>query len=116
VVKDVSFRVLPVSREWAASMLGEIKSAAILDGVRGRPPCDKEALVDLILKVSEIIEAYPVIHEMDLNPVIVHEEGLTAVDARILLNEEKVQGKKKLSICLDETDDSRDTNPQAESL
>ncbi len=115
VVKDVSFRVLPVSREWAASMLGEIKSAAILDGVRGRPPCDKEALVDLIVKVSEVIEAYPVIHEMDLNPVIVHEEGLTVVDARILLNEEKVQGKKKLSVCLDETDES-DTNLQAEGL
>jgi acetate---CoA ligase (ADP-forming) len=59
VVKDVSFRVLPVSRDWAASMLNEIKSSAILDGVRGRPPCDKKAIVKLIVKVSEIIEAYP---------------------------------------------------------
>jgi acetate---CoA ligase (ADP-forming) len=46
VVKDVSFRVLPVSRDWASSMIQEIKSAAILDGVRGRPPCDKKAIVN----------------------------------------------------------------------
>jgi acetate---CoA ligase (ADP-forming) len=81
VVKDVSFRVLPVSRYWAATMLDELKASAILDGVRGRPPCDKQAIAKLIEKVSQIIEAYPAIHEMDLNPVIVHEDGLTIVDA-----------------------------------
>ncbi len=100
VVKDVSFRVLPVSREWAASMLEEIKASVILDGVRGRPPYDKEAIIELLLKVSEIIEAYPVIHEMDLNPVIVHEKGLTIVDARIILSEENLQKKKRLSLAL----------------
>ncbi len=100
VVKDVSFRVLPVSRDWATSMINEIKSSAILDGVRGRPPCDKKAIVKLIQKVSEIIEAYPIIHEMDLNPVIVHEDGLTIVDARIILSEENMEKKKNLSTCL----------------
>jgi acetate---CoA ligase (ADP-forming) len=100
VVKDVSFRVLPVSRDWASSMIQEIKSAAILDGVRGRPPCDKKAIVQLIQKVSEIIEAYPIIHEMDLNPVIVHEDGLTIVDARIILSEENLEKKNHLSTCL----------------
>ncbi len=103
VVKDVSFRVLPVSRNVAASMLGELKSSAILDGVRGRPPCDKEAIVRLIVKVSELVEAYPLIHELDLNPVIVHEDGLTIVDARIILSEEEMEKKKRLSLCLDET-------------
>jgi acetyltransferase len=103
LVKDVSFRVLPVSQYCAASMIGEIKSAKILDGVRGRLPSDKQAIEKLILKVSEIIEAYPLIHEMDLNPVIVHEEGLTVVDARIILCEENMEKKKRLSTCLCET-------------
>jgi len=103
VMKDVSFRVLPVSQYWAASMIDEIKSAAILDGVRGRPPSDKEAIAKLIEKVSEIIEAYPAIHEMDLNPVIVHEKGLTIVDARIILSKENIEKKKRLSLSLDET-------------
>ena len=88
VVKDVSFRVLPVSRYWAQTMIDEINSSVILDGVRGRPPCDKKAIAGLIKTVSEVIEAYPQIHEMDLNPVIAHEDGLTIVDARIILKKE----------------------------
>ncbi len=103
VVKDVSFRVLPVSESWAASMIDEIKASTILDGVRGRPPRDKEAIAKLIGKVSEVIEAYPEINEMDLNPVIVHEEGLTIVDARIILNVDKMEKKKRLSSSLDDT-------------
>ncbi len=97
MVKDVSFRVLPVSQYWASSMLDEIKLSSILDGVRGRPPCDKQAIAMLIEKVSDIIEGYPLIHEMDLNPVIVHQEGLTIVDARIILSEEDMEKKKRLS-------------------
>lgn len=92
VVKDVAFRVLPLSRLAAEDMLKEIRSAHILDGVRGEPPVDKEALVDLILKVSDLIESYPDIHEMDLNPVIAREHSLTIVDARVIL---KKNHKKK---------------------
>ncbi len=103
VVKDVSFRVLPVTENIAASMIDEIKSSAILDGVRGDPPYDKKAIAKLIEKVSEIIEAYPAIHEMDLNPVIVHEKGLTIVDARIILSVENIEKKKMLSKSLDES-------------
>jgi acetyltransferase len=66
-------------------MILETKSSPILNGVRGKPPCDKKALVNLLLMVSELVEAYPDIEEMDLNPVIVHEEGLSIVDARIIL-------------------------------
>ena len=102
VMKDVSFRVLPVSEYWATTMVDEIKSASILNGVRGSAPSDKRAIVELILKVSELIEAYPLIHEMDLNPVIVHEEGLNIVDARIIVSEEKIEKKKRLSISLGE--------------
>ena len=53
--------------------------------MRGTPPVDKQAIKNLLVKVSEIIESYPEIREMDLNPVIVHEKGLSLVDARIIL-------------------------------
>lgn len=87
ILKDISFRVLPISRLSAKKMIEETKSAPILDGVRGASPHDKKALVNLLLLISDIVEAYPDIEEMDLNPVIVHEKGLSIVDARILLSE-----------------------------
>lgn len=89
VVKDVSFRVLPISRKAPQKMIREIKSYPILKGVRGQSPVDQEAICNLLLKVSEIIEAYPVIEEMDLNPVIAHERGVTIVDVRIILKKSK---------------------------
>ena len=85
VLKDVSFRVLPISRKAPNKMIREIKSYPILTGVRGKKPADRQAICELLLKVSQIIEAYSMIQEMDLNPVIVHEKGLTVVDVRILL-------------------------------
>jgi acetate---CoA ligase (ADP-forming) len=88
ILKDISFRVLPISRHSAKKMITETKSAPILEGIRGNPPCDQKALVHLLLLVSDLVEAYPDIHEMDLNPVIVHESGLSIVDARILLKEQ----------------------------
>ncbi|MCF8051476.1 MAG: acetate--CoA ligase family protein [Desulfobacterales bacterium] len=88
ILKDVSFRVLPISRRSARKMIEETKSAPILAGVRGEPPYDKKALVELLLLCSEVMESYPEIEEMDLNPVIVHHEGLSIVDARIILKEE----------------------------
>lgn len=87
ILKDISFRVLPISRFSAKNMIRETKSAPILDGVRGTNPCDKKALINLLLIISDIVEAYPDIQEMDLNPVILHERGLSIVDARILLKE-----------------------------
>ncbi len=85
ILKDVAFRVLPISRDSAGNMIAETKSYPILGGVRGKPGYDKEALLDLLVQCSELIEAYPEIEEMDLNPVIVHEKGLSIVDARIIL-------------------------------
>ena len=85
ILKDVSFRVLPISRTSAKAMVRETKSHPILKGVRGAPPRDEKALINLLLICSEVIESYPDIEEMDLNPVIVHEKGLTVVDARIIL-------------------------------
>lgn len=88
ILKDVSFRVLPISRISAKKMIKETKSFPILNGVRGRRPSDKKALIRLLLTCSDIIEAYPDIAEMDLNPVLVHEENVTVVDARIILKSE----------------------------
>ncbi len=85
ILKDVSFRVLPISPSSARKMIDEIKASIILDGYRGRPPGDRAALKRLLLICSEIVEAYPDIKEMDLNPVIVYEKGVAIVDARIIL-------------------------------
>jgi acetyltransferase len=87
VLKDVSFRVLPISSHVAGKMMEEIRSAPILNGFRGYPPCDKTILRRLLLICSEIVEAYPEIAEMDLNPVLVYERGACIVDARIILKE-----------------------------
>jgi acetyltransferase len=70
-------------------MIEEIKASVILNGYRGRPPADKRALRKLLLTCSEVIEAYPDIKEMDLNPVMVYEKGVAIVDARIILKEER---------------------------
>ncbi|MCP4374152.1 MAG: acyl-CoA synthetase, partial [Deltaproteobacteria bacterium] len=88
ILKDVSFRVLPISPTAAKKMIEETKSFPILDGVRGGPASDKKALKKLLLLCSEIIQAYPQIEEMDLNPVIAHEQGLSIVDARIILKKD----------------------------
>lgn len=85
VLKDVVFRVLPITRRGAKQMVHEIRSAPILQGFRGEAPVDLDALVDLLMTVGNLVEAYPDIAEMDLNPVIVRPDGLTVVDARILL-------------------------------
>ncbi len=95
VLKDVATRVLPLSPPYARKMVDEIRASAILNGLRGRPAYDKKAIVKLLLMVSEVIESYPDIQEMDLNPVIVHETGLSVVDARIILKKEEV-GKEEM--------------------
>ncbi len=87
VLKDVSFRVLPISSVSARKMMQEIRSAPILNGVRGNLPYDKRALQRLLVMCSEVVESYPEIREMDLNPIIVYHQGAKVVDARILLKE-----------------------------
>jgi acetyltransferase len=85
IIKDVSFRVLPITRSAAKKMIEQTKSYPILNGARGNPKLDQKAIRRLLMLCSEIVEAYPDIEEMDLNPVIVHEKGLSIVDARIIL-------------------------------
>jgi acetate---CoA ligase (ADP-forming) len=85
VMKDVVFRSLPMDEADAMSMLEEIRAAKILDGVRGAPAVDKQALVRLMLAVSRLCTAFPEIAELDLNPVMAYPDGVGILDARMLL-------------------------------
>lgn len=87
VLEDVTFRVAPLTMREALDMIRDIKGFKILKGFRNYPPRDLKAVADIIVKASQIIYENPEIKEMDLNPVIVYEEGKGAyvVDARILL-------------------------------
>tara|TARA_B100000959_G_scaffold283840_1_gene353749 strand:- start:4784 stop:5476 length:693 start_codon:yes stop_codon:yes gene_type:complete len=86
VLKDVSFRVVPLSERDAAQMIDEISGRKLLEGIRGQPPSDKGALRSVILKVAEFAEQHPEVEEIDLNPVLVYPEGAVAVDARIVVS------------------------------
>ncbi len=86
VLKDVVMRPAPIDARTGREMIDELKGAAILRGVRGAPPADVEAFVDLLVKLSQLAAAHPDIREMDLNPVIVYPRGLIAADARVALN------------------------------
>ena len=91
VLKDVTFRLIPMTKIDAREMVSEIKAAKILDGVRGELPRDVDALVDVILKVSKMVEQNPEIIELDCNPTFVYEKGKGAlvVDARIIIESGK---------------------------
>ena len=86
VLKDVSFRVVPLEPRDAKQMVREIKALPILEGVRGQDGADLQALESLLLSVSELIERRPEIAELDLNPVFAYSDGAIAVDARIVLH------------------------------
>ena len=91
VLKDISFRLAPLSTEDAMDMIKEIKGYPILAGLRGTPPADIDAIVDLIQKVGQLAYEFPEISELDINPVFVFNagKGVMAVDARVLLGEGK---------------------------
>jgi len=86
VMKDVSFRIVPLTGKDAAEMVAEIRGARVLEGIRGRKPSDVQAVCDLLLRVSDLVARHPGIEEMDLNPVIVHETGLTVADSRVVVS------------------------------
>lgn len=85
VLKDVSKRLAPISRDDAFSMLRELKSYKLLEGVRGQKGIDIDKFADTIIKVSNLVTLIPEIEEMDINPLIATERELNAVDFRIKL-------------------------------
>ena len=90
IIKDVSFRVAPLSLDEAIKMMGEIKSHGVLEGVRGMPVVDKAVLADMIVKTSRLMLENPGIAAIDLNPVMVYGDAAKIVDARIILGDEGV--------------------------
>jgi acyl-CoA synthetase (NDP forming) len=85
VLKDVSFRIVPLSRRDAAEMLREIQGYPLLEGYRGGEAVDISYLEELLLKVSDFVEKTPEIMELDLNPIFAYSDGAIAVDARVIL-------------------------------
>ena len=86
VIDDFSFRLAPVSKVEATQMLDELRCAPILRGVRGEQRCFLDGVVDVLLRVSKLVLSYPQIREIDINPLIVHESKVIAVDARVFLD------------------------------
>jgi len=88
-IKDVTFRIAPFSREDAEGMLSEIRAHALLDGVRGKPQVDKNAIIDTLLRIGQLVQGFPEIVELDINPLVVFTEGqgAIAIDMRMILSE-----------------------------
>jgi acyl-CoA synthetase (NDP forming) len=89
ILKDVAFRICPIDADDARGMLAELKGAALLEGARGQRPVDKGALIDALMKVGGpdglLMRHRADIAELDINPIVVSERGLVAVDARVIL-------------------------------
>jgi len=85
VLKDVSFRIVPLTKRDAHEMIKEIKGYPLLEGYRGQEPGDVPFLEDLMLKVSDFVDKNPEIKELDLNPIFAYKSKAVAVDARVIL-------------------------------
>ena len=85
VLKDVSFRIVPLVERDAREMIREIKGYPILEGYRGHEPANIGILEDYLLKVSSLVDKSPEIKELDINPVFAYKDGAVAVDARVIL-------------------------------
>jgi acetate---CoA ligase (ADP-forming) len=86
-LKDVTFRVAPFSPQEAEEMLDEIRAHALLDGVRGKPAMDKAAIVDTLLRIGQLVQDFPEIAELDINPLMVYprDQGAISIDMRLIL-------------------------------
>jgi acyl-CoA synthetase (NDP forming) len=87
LLRDVSFRVIPIDRLDAIDMVEEVKGSKLLKGFRGEPSVDFEAIYGLLLSVSKLGSEFREIQEMDLNPVFLNKRGAFVADARISIND-----------------------------
>jgi acyl-CoA synthetase (NDP forming) len=87
LVRDVAFRITPVSDIEATEMVASLRAAKLLDGFRGSPAVDRRALLGVIQRISALVEAFPELVELELNPLVVlpRDQGAVAVDARMRL-------------------------------
>lgn len=86
VLKDVAFRIVPFEKGDAAEMIDEIQGKKLLEGYRGQDPADISTLQEMLVKLSDFVNATPGIEEIDMNPVFAYKEGAVVVDARIILS------------------------------
>jgi len=85
VLKDVAFRLIPITPYDAREMIREIKGFPLLEGYRGQEPAHLPTLEGILLQVSELVEKHPQIQELDINPIFAYRDGAVAVDARVIL-------------------------------
>ncbi len=85
VYKDVSFRLVPLTRRDALDMIDGIRAQPLLNGARNRPVLDRAELAEVLLRISRLVESCPSIRELDLNPLVITEKGLVAIDARVIV-------------------------------
>jgi acyl-CoA synthetase (NDP forming) len=85
LLKDVTFRVAPITQEDAEEMIKGVKAYPLLKGYRNTPAADIDAIVGVLLNTSKLVMEHPEIKELDLNPVMAYEKGAKTVDARIIL-------------------------------
>jgi acetyl-CoA synthetase (ADP-forming) len=85
VLKDVAFRIAPITMQEAELMITEIKAYPVLKGYRNQPSLDTSAIAEVIVNTSKLVTDHREIKELDLNPVMVYEDGVKTVDARIIL-------------------------------
>ncbi len=97
VLKDVTFRLAPTSPDEARSMVDGIAATEILNGVRGAQGVDKDALAEIISRLSDLVSDFPEIAEVDLNPVFAAPDGATAVDVRIIVDPEAGRQPERFS-------------------
>jgi acetyl-CoA synthetase (ADP-forming) len=113
VYQDVSFRLVPINSGDAKDMLNEIKGKPLLEGARGLPAADKNQLVEILMKVSELVKNNPDIQEMDLNPLLITPDGIVAVDARVILKKKgEPEAGKKLGELIEEMKDQIPNIPE----
>jgi acyl-CoA synthetase (NDP forming) len=90
ILKDVSFRIVPLARRDAREMIKEIKGYPVLEGYRGQEPANIPTLEETLLKVSDFVEQNPEIKELDINPIFAYRDSALALDARVVLEEEVI--------------------------
>lgn len=85
ILKDVTFKIAPITEQEAKEMITEVKAYPLLQGYRGQPPADIKAITKILMATSKLVMDHPEIKELDLNPIMVYEKGAKTVDARIIL-------------------------------
>ena len=87
ILKDVSFRIAPITKRDAAEMIKEIKGYPLLTGYRGQERVDISILEDFLLKISDFVKLTPEVKELDINPILAYSNDAVAVDARVILED-----------------------------